>query len=101
MKSTLPTAPQSTCPPLSEWVVPFVVLLIFTGAALTRLIRDYAREAGVRQLEQLIAKVCRKVATAKARSTDRASVGARRRILQFESFNRDPEEIVVKRELPR
>ncbi len=38
-----------------------------SGAALTRLIRDYAREAGVRQLEQLIAKVCRKVALAKAR----------------------------------
>jgi ATP-dependent Lon protease len=49
--------------------------LIFTGAALTRLIRDYAREAGVRQLEQLIAKVCRKVATAKARSADRALGG--------------------------
>ena len=33
-------------------------------------IRDYAREAGVRQAEQLIAKICRKVATQKASDTD-------------------------------
>ncbi len=40
--------------------------LTFTRAGLGRLVRDYAREAGVRQLEQQIARVCRKVATAKA-----------------------------------
>jgi ATP-dependent Lon protease len=38
----------------------------FSKKALETLIRDYAREAGVRHLEQLIATVCRKVATAKA-----------------------------------
>jgi ATP-dependent Lon protease len=39
--------------------------LAFTTPALRSLVRDHAREAGVRQLEQLIGKVCRKVATAK------------------------------------
>ena len=43
----------------------------FTAPALTALIRDYAREAGVRQLEQQIAKVCRKVATERARGKAR------------------------------
>lgn len=38
----------------------------FGQAALRRMIRHYAREAGVRHLEQLIAKVCRKVALARA-----------------------------------
>lgn len=38
----------------------------FPRSCLSTLARGYAREAGVRQLEQLIAKVCRKVATAKA-----------------------------------
>jgi ATP-dependent Lon protease len=38
----------------------------FSRAALQQLIRDYAREAGVRHLEQLIAKVCRKVAKDRA-----------------------------------
>ncbi len=38
----------------------------FNRNALTALVRGYAREAGVRQLEQLIAKICRKVATEKA-----------------------------------
>nr|MBA3938968.1 endopeptidase La [Planctomycetota bacterium] len=40
--------------------------LTFTRAGLGRLVRDYAREAGVRQLEQQVARICRKVATAKA-----------------------------------
>ncbi len=35
-------------------------------SALRHLIRGYAREAGVRQAEQLIGKICRKVATARA-----------------------------------
>lgn len=38
----------------------------FQRSALKELVRGYAREAGVRQLEQLIAKICRKVATEKA-----------------------------------
>ncbi len=42
--------------------------LALSKSALATLIRDYAREAGVRHLEQLIATVCRKVATAKAES---------------------------------
>jgi ATP-dependent Lon protease len=40
--------------------------VFFTKGSLGTLIRDYAREAGVRHLEQLIATVCRKIATAKA-----------------------------------
>ncbi len=36
-----------------------------TRRGLEALIRDYAREAGVRHLEQLIATICRKVATSK------------------------------------
>ncbi len=40
--------------------------LVFTTPALRSMVRDHAREAGVRHLEQLIAKVCRKIATAKA-----------------------------------
>jgi ATP-dependent Lon protease len=40
--------------------------LAFAQPALRAMVRGYAREAGVRHLEQLIAKVCRKVATAKA-----------------------------------
>lgn len=40
--------------------------LAFTVPALRSMVRDHAREAGVRHLEQLVAKVCRKVATAKA-----------------------------------
>ena len=38
----------------------------FAKSALTPLVRDYAREAGVRQLEQVIAKICRKIAKARA-----------------------------------
>ncbi|MBN8524403.1 MAG: endopeptidase La [Planctomycetes bacterium] len=40
--------------------------LAFSATALRSMVRDHAREAGVRHLEQLIAKVCRKVATARA-----------------------------------
>jgi ATP-dependent Lon protease len=40
--------------------------IAFSTGALRTLTRSYAREAGVRQAEQLIAKICRKVATAKA-----------------------------------
>jgi ATP-dependent Lon protease len=37
-------------------------LLLFTDAAVTELIRNYTREAGVRGLERKIARICRKVA---------------------------------------
>jgi ATP-dependent Lon protease len=47
--------------------------LNFTTPALRTMVRDHAREAGVRHLEQLVAKVCRKVATARA---DRPATGA-------------------------
>ena len=39
----------------------------FTDAALRSVVRDYTREAGVRQLERALAKVCRKVALASVR----------------------------------
>ncbi|MBA3686113.1 MAG: endopeptidase La [Planctomycetes bacterium] len=48
--------------------------ITFAKPALISLIRGYAREAGVRRLEQLVAKICRKVATAKATVMD--GVGA-------------------------
>ncbi|MFQ5857564.1 MAG: endopeptidase La [Anaerolineae bacterium] len=41
----------------------------FTDEALRRIIRDYTREAGVRNLEREIGKVCRKVATQIAEGT--------------------------------
>jgi ATP-dependent Lon protease len=44
--------------------------------AITHLVRDYAREAGVRQLEQVIAKICRKVAYAKVLELERPGAGA-------------------------
>ncbi|MGC9397692.1 MAG: endopeptidase La [Anaerolineae bacterium] len=37
--------------------------IVFTDEALRKIIRDYTRESGVRQLERQIGKVCRKVAT--------------------------------------
>lgn len=40
--------------------------LHFSGAALQRLVREYTAEAGVRNLEREIGKVCRKVARLKA-----------------------------------
>ena len=42
----------------------------FTDAALRTFIRDYTREAGVRQLERSIGKACRKVATSVAEGLD-------------------------------
>ncbi|MDX9719943.1 MAG: endopeptidase La [Myxococcota bacterium] len=44
--------------------------LRITDGALKQLIRDYTREAGVRNLERTIAKVCRRIATKVARETD-------------------------------
>ncbi len=41
----------------------------FTEAALSRIVRDYTREAGVRQLEREIGRVCRKLATKVAEGT--------------------------------
>jgi ATP-dependent Lon protease len=51
--------------------------LVVTAPALGALIRGYAREAGVRHLEQLIGKVCRKVATAKATASEAGKPSAR------------------------
>ena len=44
----------------------------FRIGALRALTRSYAREAGVRRLEQLVARICRKVATAKAQAESAA-----------------------------
>jgi ATP-dependent Lon protease len=46
----------------------------FGKTALRTLVRSYAREAGVRRLEQLIAKVSRKVATTKAEADSAGKV---------------------------
>ncbi len=44
--------------------------ITFTDDALRTIIRDYTREAGVRQLERTIGKACRKVATIVAEGAD-------------------------------
>jgi ATP-dependent Lon protease len=49
-------------------------------SALTSLVRGYAREAGVRRLEQLIGRICRKVATAKAEQNASGGAWQKRRI---------------------
>ncbi|NBD36773.1 MAG: endopeptidase La [Chloroflexi bacterium] len=48
----------------------------FEEEAFQAIIRDYTREAGVRQLERRIGKVCRKVATKVAESQDEREEGA-------------------------
>ncbi len=42
--------------------------ITFTDDALRAMIRDYTREAGVRQLERSIGKACRKAATRSPRA---------------------------------
>ncbi|MGB9672962.1 MAG: endopeptidase La [Anaerolineales bacterium] len=49
------------------------VKLHFTPAAVTKIIREYTYEAGVRNLEREIGKVCRKIARAKAEGKRHAS----------------------------
>jgi len=52
--------------------------LAFEKEALSRIIRDYTREAGLRNLEREIANICRKVATSVARgSGKKRTVSAR------------------------
>ena len=49
--------------------------LTFTRTALAAIIRDHAREAGVRHLDQLLAKICRKVAKLRAEGhTDKVAI---------------------------
>jgi ATP-dependent Lon protease len=46
----------------------------FSEAALRQIIRDYTREAGVRNLERVIGRVCRKVATKIAEGTVQGAI---------------------------
>ncbi len=50
----------------------------FTDDGLRKIIRDYTRESGVRQLERQIGKVCRKIATkvAEGTVTEQVEIGA-------------------------
>jgi ATP-dependent Lon protease len=54
--------------------------LSFTDGALRQIIRDYTREAGVRNLEREIGKVCRKVVTSIAENADGSGDGAAIRV---------------------
>ncbi|HNT76595.1 MAG TPA: endopeptidase La [Anaerolineae bacterium] len=45
--------------------------IVFDEAAVRTMIRDYTREAGVRQLERAIGKICRKVATGIAEQSEK------------------------------
>lgn len=49
-----------------------------SDAVLLKLIREYTREAGVRQLERVIGKICRKTAKAKILGEDARSVTVKR-----------------------
>lgn len=49
-----------------------------SDAVLLKLIREYTREAGVRQLERVIGKVCRKIAKAKILGEDARSITVKR-----------------------
>ncbi len=68
----------------------------FRKTALRALVRGYAREAGVRRLEQCIAQVCRKVATEKARhDLSYASKKKRSKKTLFEKVVITPESLEV------
>lgn len=61
----------------------------FSDAALTKLIEDYTRESGVRNLEREIANICRKIArehAAKKKVTHRVTPAAVRRFLGMARF---------------
>ncbi len=49
--------------------------IVFTDEALTAVIRNYTREAGVRNLEREIGNICRKVARKVVKEGDKYSVG--------------------------
>ena len=58
-------------------------ILRFRGKGLSRIITEYTREAGVRELERTIGKICRKVAMKVARGNDDLIIITPSRLQQF------------------
>jgi len=57
--------------------------LRFTDAGIRRVIHEYTREAGLRNLERELATICRRVAVRVARGDDQRVVVGRQRVEQF------------------
>ncbi|MGC9346852.1 MAG: endopeptidase La [Anaerolineae bacterium] len=67
----------------------------FTHDALRTMIRDYTREAGVRQLERAIGKACRKVATVVAENDQEPEEGEETEAASSDTPEASPEPIMV------
>ena len=72
----------------------------FTEDALRRIIRDYTREAGVRNLERQIGSVCRKVITKVAEGHTRAIVVTEDRVPEYLGKPKFFSEVAERTEIP-